>query len=233
MSDQPRRFDPAELGAVDGADAAALLSTARDLEAYAEAGMSVASAEFEDRVMAAIAAEPAPRLGVGSGVVATIVDAWRIAWGGSRPVALRAQALALLLLVGVTMASLGSLAAVGAARLLSPDAPPPSEAPTMTPSPTPTSTPTPSPSPEPSPTPSRSPSPSPTETAEPTGTDDHGGSSGSGSSGSGSSGGGSSGSGSSGGGDRTPRPTETPEPDETPEPEDTPEPDETPRPTGG
>ena len=182
MSEFGRRFDPSELenGQPGGGDAAAaeLLVIARDLEAFARSESVTPSVDFEDRVMAALADEPPPRPvsshGV-SGLVGLVRDSWRLVWSGNRPVAVRAQALAFVLLAAIALGSLGSLAAVGVGRLLSEaqPAPPtviPAPLPTTTPSPTPSASPSPSASPTPSPTPSASPSQEtaePTETAEP------------------------------------------------------------------
>jgi hypothetical protein len=231
MSDFGRRFDPSELldgdaGGVGAATETELLAVARDLEAFARSESVSLSVDFEDRVMAAIALEPPPRAagGVGlGGLVAAVRDSWRLTWSGGRPLAVRAQALTLVVLAAVALGSLGALAAVGVGRLLAP------EQPTVTPAPLPTPHPSilPSRSPEashsPSPTPTASPTPTveATETAEPTQaarpTSD---SSGSGSGGSGSgSGGDSSGpgsgssddsSGSGSGSGETAKPTETP-----------------------
>jgi hypothetical protein len=177
MSEFGRRFDPAELEDAEGGTtgdpaAAELLVVARDLEAFARSESVMPSVEFEERVMAAIALEPPPRaVSTGGlvGLVAAVRDAWRLVWSGGRPLAVRAQALAIVLLAAVAFGSVGSLALVGVGRLLSQNA-----APVVTPSPAPTPSPTPSPS-SPSPSPSVSPSPSsmpsaspsPTETAEP------------------------------------------------------------------
>ena len=218
MSDFGRRFDISELGedeVAGNATAAELLAIARDLEAYARSDSVTLSGDFEDRVMAAIADEPPPRA-VGSrgllGIVAVVRDSWRLVWSPDRPVAVRAQALAFVLLAAVALGSLGSLAAVGVGALLAPDG----SAPTVQPAPVPTPSPSVVPSPSPSPTPSVSPSPSatpsasPTETVEPTetpeaaetpeGTDD--------SSGSGSGSGSGSDSSGPGSGDETARPTD-------------------------
>lgn len=192
MSDLGRRFDPAELD--DGgrrptdAEAAGLLATARDLESFARSEATMPTTDFEDRVMAAIAHEPPPRpIAVGGGLAGLLFalrDAWRIAWSGGRPLAVRAQAFALVLVAALAVGSVGSLATVGVARLLTADttpaptiAPAPSPSPSLAPSPSLN----PSPSPSPSPSVSPSPSPTPTSTASPTGTDDHGGGGGSGS----------------------------------------------------
>lgn len=175
MSDFGRRFDPAELDQ-DGrmpsdADAAGLLATARDLEAYARADQASPSIDFEDRVMASIASEPPPRPAVLAGgvrgLLPAIRDAWRIVWTSGPPLAVRVQALALVLVVAVAVGSLGALGTVGALRLLAPDGAP---APTIVPlpSPSPTAAPSRSPSPSPSVEPSRRLSPSPGPTASPT-----------------------------------------------------------------
>ena len=194
-----RRFHPAEVDVELGPESAELLATARDLEAYAATGLAAPTVGFEDRVMAAIADEPMPRR-AGRGFIATVRDAWAIAFGPGRPVALRAQAFAMLLALAVAVGSVGSVVVVGAARLLGDQGPVPPTIPTPSPTPTPTPsavTPSPSPSISPSPTPSPIASPVETETAEPSGTDDHGGG-GSGNSGPGGGGGGDDSSGSSG-----------------------------------
>ena len=107
--------------------------------------------------MAAIVAEPTPkptrvfgaalRAGRFGTAVAAIGDAWRVAFGGGRPFAVRGQALALVLVVLIGVLGLGGGAAVGASRLLNPDVvPSPSPAPSV-------------PAPSPSPAPSLVPSP--------------------------------------------------------------------------
>jgi hypothetical protein len=87
------------------------------------------SVDFADRVMAAIATEPPPR-GItagsaGAGVLAALRNAWRTATTGGRPLAVRAQALAFLLIIAIGVTSLGTVAAVGVAGFLTPDGPPP------------------------------------------------------------------------------------------------------------
>ena len=167
-----RRFDPSELdagvpGGTGDADAAELLAIARDLEAFARAETVGLSVDFEDRVMVAIAAEPPPRAvsaGGVMGLIALVRDSWRLTWSGDRPLAVRAQALAFVLLAAVALGSLGSLAAVGVGALLVPDAPPPSVLPAPSPMPSPSAPP--SQTPSISPSPSGTPSASPTETAE-------------------------------------------------------------------
>jgi uncharacterized membrane protein YgcG len=180
----PRRFHPGEIDLESDELTAGLLETARDLEAYAATGMAAPTVGFEDRVMAAIADEPMPRPARGLGFLTTVREAWAVAFGAGRPLAMRAQALALLLILAVAVGSVGSVAVVGASRLLGPAVLPPT-----TPSPGPSPSPLPSPmtpSPSPSSSPTATPRPSPTETDEPSGTDDGGGSGGSGGSGSGS-----------------------------------------------
>ena len=207
MSDLRRRFDPSELDLVLDHESAELLATARDLEAYAATGLAAPSVGFEDRVMAAIADEPMPRP-TGRGLLATVRDAWAIAFRPGRPLAVRAEAFAMLLALAVAVGSIGSVAVIGASRLLGDDGRPPPTLPSPSPVPSPSDAPSPSPSPSPSVSPSPSPSvtpratprPSPTETDEPSGTDDNGGGSGSGS-GSDDSGSGGGGSGSGSGSD--------------------------------
>jgi hypothetical protein len=191
MSDHGRRFEPAELADEAGDGLGDVVEIARDLEAYAEIGWAGPTSAFEDRVMAAIAGEPTPRLLAGTGPIATLRQAWRLAWTGGRPLAVRVQAMVLVLIAALVLGAGGSLAVVAASRVFTPPVDQ-SVAPTPTPppSPTPTQGPTPSPTASPDPSAKRSPS-SVTETAEPTETDDHGGSSSSDSSHSGSGGGGS------------------------------------------
>ena len=247
MGDRERRFRPEEVaGSEVGSDVpstaelAATLGAARELEWLAAVDDVRPSADFADRVMSAVVTEPLPApvaaagaaLGAGrlGALVAAFRDMWRVAFGGGRPYAVRAQALAIVLIVIVGAGSVTGLAAVGAWNVLSPERSPevsPAVSPGPLPSPTesgpaePTESPPPSESaeptesaepsgtPEPSETPEAS-SPAPTSpqaTARPTATP-------------------------------TPRPTpeptssETPEPSKTPEPTDTPKPSETPKPTG-
>ena len=193
MTGPGRRFDLAELSndpaALTEAEIVAATAIARDLEAIAERD-DAPTVGFSDKVMAAIVAEPTPkptrvfgaalRAGRFGTAFAAIGDAWRVAFGGGRPFAVRGQALALVLVVLIGVLSIGGGATVGAARLLNPEvATSPSPAPSV---PAPSPSPAPSLEPTPSPTPTPSPSPTetvePTETAEPTGTDDSGGNSG-------------------------------------------------------
>jgi hypothetical protein len=176
MSDFGRRFDPSELQ--DGDDAAADASAAdilvaRDLEAFARSESVTPSVDFEDRVMAAVALEPPPRTVGGGGIaglVAAVRDAWRLTWSGGRPFAVRAQALALVLLAAVAVGSLGAVAVVGVGRILAPNEPPVAPAPLQTPRPSMRPSPSPAVSPSVSPTPSATPTPTidATTTPEPT-----------------------------------------------------------------
>ena len=134
MTGPMRGFDPAELR-VPGepvptqAEQADLLIAARELESAASATQAIRPTEgFEDRVMAAIPLEPAPRVVIrpGSAVrggrpaafLLAIRDAWGIATTGGRPWAIRGQALAFLLLVVVAAGSLTTAAGVGVVALL-------------------------------------------------------------------------------------------------------------------
>lgn len=258
MTGPGRRFDPSELHDADGtpltdAESAALLSTARDLEAFVRTESIAPTGGFEDRVMAAIAAEPPPRAvasgGWLAGFVVVVRDAWRITLsGGGRPVAVRAQAFALVLLVVVAFGSLGTVAAVGVSRLLTGDpTTPPTTAPSVDPSipqptpsvPPPSTGPSPMPSP-PSPSPSAGESEEPGESSQasesPDGTDDSGGTSGATASPRPTSGATDTPEPTDDDDDETPEPTDddddkTPKPSETPDPDDTPDPDETPDPS--
>ena len=193
MTGPGRRFDLAELSndpaAPTEAEIVAATAIARDLEAIAERD-DAPTVGLSDKVMTAIAAEPTPKPTRVFGAAlrarrfgtafAAVGDAWRVAFGGGRPFAVRGQALALVIVVLIGVVGLGGGATVGAARLLNPDVvPSPSPSPSV---PAPSPSPTPSLEPSPSPTPTPSPSPTdtakPTETAEPTGTDDSGGNSG-------------------------------------------------------
>lgn len=223
MTGPTRRFDPGELR-VPGepdlpvAEQADALLAARELEAVASSAIVRPTEGFEDRIMAAIATEPAPRLvarpasAVRGGLIAsflmTVRDSWGVASSGGRPMAVRAQAMAFVLLVVVAATAVAGVGAVGVGSLLdrgrspAPSVQPgPSVAPTPS-VPTPSTSPSPSPSVEPSVSPDASESTEPTETAEPTGTDDSD--------------------------SETARPTRTPRPTETPESTKTPKPTETP-----
>ena len=181
MTGPGRRFDAYELVGGEGpeptaAELAEALLAARSLEAHASADLVQPSSGFEDRVMAAIATEPAPRAIIlpGSAVrggrpaafVMTLRNAWAIAFSSNRPMAVRAQALGLVLVVAAAVGALTGVAAVGVGGVLSSQADPsPSvAAPTASPSvPAPSA----SPSPAPSSSPSASPSPSSNSSAGP------------------------------------------------------------------
>ena len=222
MTGPVRRFDPSELRVagepdLSTAEQADALLAARELESVASAAVVRPSDGFEDRVMAAVAAEPAPRLvvrprsavrgGIIGSFLATVRDSWGVATTGGRPAAVRAQAFAFVLLVAVATTAVAGVGAAGVGALFQRDGNP-----TPSVQPIPTESAMPSATPSPSVEPSASPSPSATETAEPTrtprptatddartprptrtpeGTDDHGGGGG---------GGGGSGSDGSGGG---------------------------------
>lgn len=237
MSGLGGRFDPSELrtpgsgpaepGATD-AELADALSIARELESLAAGDAVRPSVGFDDRVMAAIALEPAPRLvvrrasaGRGGPFGAFLValgEAWRVASTGGRPTAVRAQALAFVLLVLLAGGALTMATAVGVGALLEGNgqaSPPLRPVPTV--GPTSSETAEPSESPEASDSPGPSESPEPTETADAPESSDPA---------------------------ATPkagetakpagtlRPTRTPRPTETPDAEDTQKPGETPDPTG-
>ncbi len=171
MSEMHGRFSRDEQPASGETDAelAASLAMARDLESMAARSAAPSTEGFADRVMAAIAREPVPQPAAASGralrefrlgaFAAALGDAWRVAFGGGRPLAARTQAFALVLVTVVALGSLGGIATVGALGLLERPAPPPTQPvsppPSLAPSPT---GPLPSPSPSPSPTDSLDPS---------------------------------------------------------------------------
>lgn len=221
MTGSPR-FDPRELdeAGLTDAELAETLLAARALERLGTDDPAPSSG-FAERVMAAVALEPDPRPMAAAasavrqvrpaGVVAALRDAWRTTFGGGRPIALRAQAAALLLVAALAIGSTGGLVVAGGMALLGPDrdaAPSPvvSPEPTAEPSPSPSPSVERSPSPSPSPSPSAEPSASPeqSEAAEPSETPD---------------------------GSEAVEPTGSPEPTDTAEPDDTPKPGDTPRPS--
>ncbi len=217
MNGMGRRFHPAEVQPEAGrgpsdAEVAQAMIAARELEALTGLDTPSPTVGFEDRVMTAIAAEPAPRLvmrssqmirgGFAIAFLMSVRDAWRVATGSGRPVAIRAQAMAFVLLVVLATGSFSTVIAVGAASFLS-------AAPSPTPSlpgrtTNPAVLPTQSPTDGLGPTTTPSPSPSVEESAEPTGTDET---------------------------SETAEPTETDEAGGTTEPRDTAKPTRTPKPT--
>ncbi len=247
---QPRPFTPAELDGASGLHAdevASNVPVARELERLAAGTTMAPSPGFADRVMQAVAAEPAPsparlaglalrRLSV-SAFLLSLRDAWRVTTSAGFPVAARAQAMALVLVVAA-MATGSGMVTAGALGLLDGDhsSPSPSiEQPAESAEPSADASDTAEPSEDASTSPDASPDPSesagdesaePDASTEPSETpDDHSGS----------------GSGSDSG--STPKPTSTPSPSSsdhedhtespsaTPRPSQTPGPSETPRPS--
>jgi hypothetical protein len=209
------RFDPSELrtpGEPDSSTAtlAGELVAARELEALAAADGIRPSEGFDDRVMAAVASELAPRAIVRSSagrggrpaaLLLAVREAWGIASTGGRPMAVRGQALAFVLVVVLAAGSVAAAGAVAVGGLLS-GGPSPSPSFDAAPSTVPASA-TPA-----TPRPSKSAAPSgipvPGDGAVPTATP---------------------------GSNETARPKATPRPDLTPRPIETPRATETPRPT--
>lgn len=233
MSGPQRRFDPAELH-MSGepepstAELADALAAARELESLGTETGIRPSDGFEDRVMAAIAAEPAPRLvaapvstvrgGRVGAFLVTVRESWGVAFSGGRPMAVRAHALAFVLLVVLAAGALAGASVVTVGALMGPNgatvrpndstnptSPTDDVSPTPTESAEPPESSEPSESAEPGETESAEPGETaePTETAEPAKTAKPG---------------------------ETPRPTRTPRPTETNDGHDTPEPQETPEP---
>lgn len=195
-------------------EARVAIEMTRQLEAMAADHGIRPPAGFADQVMAAVAGEPLPQParafkvallgGRLRAAIASLGDAWRVVGGGSTPVFVRAQALALVLVLTIGSLALAGGATVGAIDLLSADQSTTPNQPTSGPTeplaspmaePSPSSTPDASPdaSPEPSPTPEASETTQPTPietptdtqhprnpTPRPTATDDHGGGSGGG-----------------------------------------------------
>lgn len=178
MSGAPGSFRPTELGGADpapgDAELAAAYSVAREIESTLPRENVVPTAGFADRVMAAVALEPAPRP-TGflaalrahpgpAGLVISVREAWAVAAGGpGRPVRARGLALAYVAAVLVIATSLTGVVAYGTAGglgLLDDNASPSPSV--LAPSPRP------SPSPGPTaPAPDASASPEPSASAEP------------------------------------------------------------------
>ncbi len=181
MNELPRGMEYEDLpgaGDVAAAELATSLRTGRHLEAYAAAEHAEPGPDFVGRVMEAIAAEPDPQPAAAArravlaarplAVLASVRDAWRVAFGGGRPAFARAQAMAVVLVAVVALAGIGG-ATVGALALLDRGGPTPTPTePLPSPSPPPALSPTPSPVSTPSAPPRVSPTPTPTETVEPT-----------------------------------------------------------------
>lgn len=190
------RFDLSELREAEGpapsdAELAAALAAARELEAQRGGRDVRPPADFSERIMAAIAREPAPRAAAWPGrgaplsiaaVIAGLRSAWDLATAGQgRPIALRAAALAYVLVFALGVTGIAGSAAVGVAGALGVFDAEPSRTPVL---PEPTSRPSPnaaepsqspadaSPSPadpslSPAPSPAGSPSDEPGETEDP------------------------------------------------------------------
>jgi len=123
---RPMPFTPAELDGADGLlpdDVRPDVRIARDLERIATRPALAPSAGFADRVMTAIAHEPGPapvraagaaiRHRAAHALLAAIGDSFRVVVGHGFPVMIRAQALALVLLVAGLTAGTG-MATAGA-----------------------------------------------------------------------------------------------------------------------
>jgi len=175
---RPDRFRPDELdGDATAGDQARVMATARELEWLAVVDDITPSGGFVDRVMAAVVAEPTPRPVVAAvsaarrgailGVFAAFGDLWRIAWTGGRPLAVRAPAMALVVVVLAATLGAGALGVGALGGLL--DRPSETTPATQLASPSPIVA---SPSPSPSPTASPSVSPDASESPEPSETPD-------------------------------------------------------------
>ena len=200
-----RPFHPSELSGADGgeptsAELGEALRAARTLEIPARRPGRPSVGRVRRSRHGGVAAEPRPQPAIAAGLAmrrgrlrsmtAALADSWRVAFSGGRPVAVRAQAAAFVLVAILALGSLGGLAAVGAVRLLAPAPSPAPLLPTIRPaaSTAPTAQPTPTaglPTPSAGPTEDGQPAGSP----EPSGTDDSG---------------------------KTPEPTKTPRPTRTP-----------------
>ena len=208
-----RRIGMDELGEGFGSEVADALEAGRFLEAAIDASAmelpavetgfdaaTEASGGFADRVMTAIADEPAPapagfllplrRSGFLRGLGASVRQAWVVVGGAGRPALGRVAALAYVLAAAIAGLSITGAATIGAAGALGMLGPSSTQSPAPTlPAPTlapPTVTPQlPQPSPTLPPSTIAPPSPSPSSTDSddhgngPEASDDHGGSSGS------------------------------------------------------
>jgi hypothetical protein len=183
MNEPKRPFDRSELQSpadpeATTAEIALAAGIARTLETMTTDGGIRPTDDFEDRVMAAIALEPAPRLVVRSGragrggrlavFLLAVRESWAVAGSRGHPLAVRGQALGFVLLVVLAAGALTGLTAVAVGGLVGRDTvPTPSidVAPSIMPSPTPSPTPTVVPSP--TPTPNSPESTEPGDTSEP------------------------------------------------------------------
>ena len=133
--------DPATPGdpPTSDSDLADVLAMARELEALASADLAVPSSGFDDLVMAAISAEPLPRLvarpswavrgaALGAGLLA-FRQAWALAFSGGRPFAVRAQAVAVVAMVLLAAGLLTTATAVTVGNFMQGRSPAPSVAP--------------------------------------------------------------------------------------------------------
>ena len=224
-----RSFRVDELGDAPARELQAALEAAAWLDASIDDVPGISGAGLADRVMAAIAAEPAPAAigflgplgarGLVGGFWQSVRQAWAAVGTPGRPLPGRAAALAYVLAIAVAGLSLAGATTLGVGSALGLFGPGPTQTPPLV-SPAPTLEPAPSPSIAPSPSavvppPTPGPSASPTESAEPSDdhgggggpgsepSDDHGGNSGPGSTDDGGSSGSGSGSGSSGSGGGT------------------------------
>lgn len=176
MSHRP--FHLSELGSeADPFESADLLRMARELEGL-DGGPIRPSDGFTDRVLAAIADEPLPapmavaglaaRQGRLGAMVAALRDTWHVAWTGGRPLAVRAQAMAFVILLVVAVSSVGAMTTVGAMNVLFPAISSPSpKLPVSNPTPPPARTAEPTDSPEPTDSAEPPETPEPTETEKP------------------------------------------------------------------
>ena len=142
---RPDRFRPDELDDATAGEQASAMATARELEWLAATDDVAPSAGFADRVMSAVAAEPTPRpvaaaasaarRGAILGVVAAFGDLWRVAWTGGRPMAVRAPAMALVVVALVATLGVGAIGVGALGGLV--DRPGETESPTQVTSPSP------------------------------------------------------------------------------------------------
>ncbi len=229
-----RRFGGDETAGMDGpvgdAELASARAVARELEGIADASGVAPTEGFADRVMGAVAREPLPapvgaaghaaRHGRVAAAVSAFADAWRVALGGGSPAGVRAQALAVVLVVIVALGTIGGLALVGSWNTRVPVGSPPATASLApSPSPTPSQSPTPTPAATPVPSGSARPieTPSPPETPAATGDGGSGSSVAPASTPRATVGPSPTPSSSHHEGSRSPEPTQTPEPAQTPE----------------